>query len=97
MWGFYLFCLGVCLRATENQAPNEESFASLDPLLPDATGQGRQKGGWLAHSRGNHKAMQLLRISKQPKDEAGSFEGLALDCFITYSQVYLGSIIIIAL
>lgn len=68
------------------------SSASLSAPLPDATDPGRQDGGWLGHSHGNHKEMWFLHISKRLKDEAGSITALLPDYF-----VYLGSIITTAL
>lgn len=65
---------------------------SASLALPCLT-PGRQHG----NSRGNHKPTQLLRISKCPKDEVGSFKALARHYFITYGQAYLGIITIITL
>lgn len=69
------------------------SSASLSTPLPDVTDLGRQDGGWLGHSHGNHKETWLLHISKHPKDEAGRVTALVPDYFIIYSQVCLGSIV----
>lgn len=96
------FCYGckqpVCLRETEYQVLNAESLLNL-LALPCLTpwAKGRENGGWPDCSRGNHKKIWLLHISKCPEDKAGSFKVLDLHYFITYSQVYLGSIVIIAL
>lgn len=71
---------------------HEVSSVSRSTPLPGATDLGRQDGGWLGHSHGNHKETWLPHISKHPKDEAGSVSALVSDYF-----VYLGSIITVAL
>lgn len=88
----------ICLRETEYQVLNAESLLNL-LALPCLTpwAKGRENGGSPDCSCGNHKKIWLLHISKCPEDKAGSFKVLDLHYFITYSQVYLGSIVIIAL